>query len=187
MLATTYLLDVLIMRIHITGNAGSGKTSLASQLGDILDLSVYGLDKIVWGENWSVTPPEERDPLVHELVMKPEWIIEGVSSVVRKEADFVIFLDFPRYVCIKRCVLRTLQFLFSTRPELPDNCLEYKIIPQLTKIIWQFPLIARDRILSDLNRGESIIITNKVELHQFIEEAKHNKKLQIGSENFRIL
>ncbi|CCN34445.1 hypothetical protein VIBNISO65_1780052 [Vibrio nigripulchritudo SO65] len=33
------------MKIHITGNAGSGKTTLASRLGEALDLSVYSLER----------------------------------------------------------------------------------------------------------------------------------------------
>ena len=159
-----------MMRIHITGNAGSGKTSLANELGETLGLKVYGLDKIVWGEDWALTPVNERRSLENELVLKSEWIIEGVSAVVRQAADIVIFLDFPRYVCFKRCGLRSLRFLFSTRPELPANCLEYKIIPRLTKIIWQFPLVAKHKILSDLNETESIIIQTEDELRQFIEE-----------------
>jgi len=165
------------MRIHITGNAGSGKTSLACELGEILGFNVYGLDKIVWGENWTVTPPEERRLLESELAMKPEWIIEGVSPIIRQAADIIIFLDFPRYICFKRCALRTLRVLFSSRPELPANCPEFKIIPRLTKIIWKFPVLAKHKILSDINRKKSVIIKNQYDLHQFIEEVRHNKLL----------
>ena len=166
-----------MMRIHITGNAGSGKTSLANELGEILGMNVYGLDKIVWGEGWTVTPSNERRSLENELVMKSEWIIEGVSSVVRQAADIVVFLDFPRYVCFQRCGLRALRFLFSTRPELPANCPEIKIIPKLTKIVWQFPSIAKQIIVSDLSKKESIIITTEDELRQLVEDIKLNRSV----------
>ncbi len=77
------------MRIHITGNAGSGKSSFAESIGDILGVHVYGLDKIVWKEGWEKTPSHERKRLEEELVAKPQWIIEGVSSIVR-QAVYVI-------------------------------------------------------------------------------------------------
>ena len=165
------------MRLHITGNAGSGKTRLAKELGDILDLNVYGLDRIVWGENWTIVPSSERNYLENELVAKSEWIIEGVSSIARQAADVIIFLDFPRYICFRRCSLRTLRFLFSTRPELPANCPEIKIIPKLTKIVWQFPSIAKQIIVSDLSKKESIIITTEDELRQLVEDIKLNRSV----------
>ena len=52
------------MRIHITGNAGSGKSTFAKSIGDILGVHVYGLDKIVWKEGWKKTPLHERKSLV---------------------------------------------------------------------------------------------------------------------------
>ena len=86
------------MRIHITGNAGSGKSTFAKSIGDVLGVHVYGLDKIVWKEGWKKTPLHERNSLEEELVAKPQWVIEGVSSIARQAADITIFLDFPRRV-----------------------------------------------------------------------------------------
>jgi len=167
------------MRIHITGNAGSGKTSLANKLGGILNLHVYGLDKIVWGEGWAVTPLTERRALENKLVMEPHWIIEGVSPVVREAAELVIFLDVPRHICFKRCALRTLGYLFSSRPELPPNCPEIKIIPKLIKIIWQFPSITRHKILSDLETKESIVISSEAELLQLVNNIRNNQGIRV--------
>ena len=41
-----------MVRIFITGNAGSGKTTLAGQMGEALRIPVFGLDSIVWLPGW---------------------------------------------------------------------------------------------------------------------------------------
>lgn len=165
------------MRIHITGNAGSGKTTLARELGEILDSNVFGLNKIVWKENWEVTPIKERAYLEKELTSKPEWIIEGVSSAVRKSAEYIVFLDLPRSTCLKRGVLRSLKYMFSSRPELPKNCPEIKILHRLIKLIWQFNKIAKPSIINDIKESNSITITNNNGLYNFVESVRHNKEL----------
>ncbi|WP_101758513.1 AAA family ATPase [Oceanicoccus sp. KOV_DT_Chl] len=163
------------MRIHITGNAGSGKTTLAKELGDILNIPVFGLDKIVWKENWTVTPQEERAFREQELIIKHDWIIEGVSSTVRDSADWVVFLDFPQHICLKRGILRSFKYLFSTRPELPNNCPEIKIIHRLIKLIWQFNKYARPSILREISKKNYITICNNNDLYHFIESVRNNK------------
>ena len=163
------------MRIHITGNAGSGKTTLAKELGGILKLDIYGLDKIVWMPNWKKTPSDKRRQLEQELVDKSEWVIEGVSSIVRQSSDLIVFLDYPRHICLIRCIKRNWKYLFTSRPELPNNCPEIKIIPQLLKIIWQFPKIAKPFIVKDLGGKNFVTVTNTYELNELINEIRYNK------------
>ena len=165
------------MRIHITGNAGSGKTTLASELGEILNINVFGLDKIVWKENWGITPSDERAAIEQELVSKDEWIIEGVSSIARKSADYIVFLDYSRATCLKRGILRSFKYLFSSRPELPKNCLEYKIIHRLIKLIWRFNELAKPSIIKDIKNKNGITISSNAELYSFLESVRHNKAL----------
>ncbi len=168
------------MRIHITGNAGSGKSTFAKNIGDILGVRVYGLDKVVWGKGWRKTPLHERKRLEEELAAKPEWIIEGVSSIARQAADLIIFLDIPRGVCYLRCAKRNWRYLFTSRPGLPDNCPEIKIIPTLVKIIWQFPYIAKPIIINEMNikNKKNITISSNDEMSQVINKLRHNPTLQ---------
>ncbi len=170
------------MRIHITGNAGSGKSTFAKDIGDILGINVYGLDKVVWKEGWVQTPQDERMRHEKELASKPQWIIEGVSSIARQTADLIILLNFPRRVCYLRCAKRNWRYLFSSRPELPDNCPEIKIITTLIKIIWHFPSVAKPIITNDMNIQEkaSVILSSNDEITQFISELRHNKSSNVG-------
>ena len=168
------------MKIHITGNAGSGKTTLAKKLGQALDLPVSSLDSVVWKEGWITASKEERIQGEYELIAKNSWVIEGVSKVVRDNSDFIIFLDIPRHICLLRCFKRNIPYLFSSRPELPKNCPEILILPRLLKIIWSFPTLANASILKSINLQRGIVIKdlNKVDdlVAQIILELGINDK-----------
>ncbi|GIG63427.1 topology modulation protein [Longispora fulva] len=132
----------------MTGNAGSGKSTLSRQLAAGLDLPWFGLDQIVWQERWRKTPEVERDSRIADLIAQESWVVDGVSDQVLRAADAVVFLDVPRYRCYGRAARRNVRYLFSSRPELPDHCPEILIIPRLVKIIWRFPRHVRPRILA---------------------------------------
>ena len=73
------MLDKDIMKIHVTGNAGSGKTTLAAEIGSMLDLPVYGLDSVVWKEGWVITPKEERAAKENELAQKDDNLAKSLK------------------------------------------------------------------------------------------------------------
>jgi len=127
------------MRIHITGNAGAGKTTLANDLSEHLGIVCHHLDQIVWKPHWQKSTERERSAGIAEITLGESWIIEGVAMAVREKSDLVIFLDVPRYRCIWRCLKRNMPYLFRSRPELPEHCPEILILPKLLRIIWNFP------------------------------------------------
>ncbi len=157
---------ISMSKIHVTGNAGAGKSTLAREIGTALGLPVFGLDKIVWQEGWVKTPPETRAAKERALISRPEWVIEGVSQTVRDAADTVFFLDVDRKTSLIRCAKRNWKFLFTSRPDLPKNCPEILIIPDLIKIIWGFKTHTRPKILADMTEQSSgrFIITDTTDL-----------------------
>jgi adenylate kinase family enzyme len=165
------------MRIHITGNAGSGKSTFARDAGDILGINVYGLDRIVWQERWRKTPLDERRILEERLVANDQWIIEGVSAMARQAADIIVLLDLPRFHCYLRCARRNWRYLFKSRPGLPDNCPEIRIIPRLMKIIWRFPEMVRPAIIRDLDSKMAFRLSSQREMNHFLIELSHNQQL----------
>lgn len=138
-------------RIHITGNAGSGKTTLAIALGQQLELPVFHLDSVVWQPHWQKTPPAERQKLEAAMCEPKAWIIEGVSAQVRQLADRVLVLDTPSWQCLARAGKRNLPYAFRSRPGLPAHCPEILIVPKLLRIITRF----NSTIRADLVRESS--------------------------------
>ena len=136
-------------RIFVTGNAGAGKTTFATNLAEVLGLPFHGLDQVVWQERWQKTPELEKNAQIDKLISGEAWIIDGVSDRAMQAADVVVFLDVPRRVSALRVMRRNLPYLFRSRPGLPPHCPEVLVIPKLARLIWRFPGHVRPRILSE--------------------------------------
>ncbi len=146
------------MRIHITGNAGAGKTTLANLVADQYRLPVFHLDQLVWMAHWKKAPVDKRKKYEREWISKKSWVIEGVSREVRNSADIIIFLDVPRFKCAWRSIKRGFRFLHRTRPEMPEHCPEIVIIPRVLKIIWNFPRVVRKQLLSESHESSKFVV-----------------------------
>lgn len=158
-------------RIFVTGNAGSGKTTLACELGRRLHLPVHSLDRIVWQAGWKKTPDREKEEQIARLTSDPRWIVDGVSSIAERAADFVIFLDVSPILCTWRSTKRNSRFLFRSRPQLPENRPEIAIIPELLKIIWRFDRRVRPAILSRMDNrrcGQSYFRVRSIEDRKWV-------------------
>ncbi len=158
------------MRIFITGNAGAGKTTLAKALGSQLSVPVVHLDQIIWQPYWQKTSDHDRSEAIEQITQSDNWIIEGVSEVVRTKADLTIFLDVPRYTCLLRCAKRNLPYLFRSRPELPAHCPEILIVPRILQIIWNFPNLVGKRLVFAANHSNNIrIATNREQVNSILK------------------
>jgi adenylate kinase family enzyme len=91
-------------RIAIIGCGGSGKSHLARQLGQLLDLPVTHLDAVYYDAEWNPLPQEEFAAIQRDLVANAHWVIEGnyasTLPVRLAAADTVIFLDLLAVTCL---------------------------------------------------------------------------------------
>jgi adenylate kinase family enzyme len=110
-------------RIVIVGKPGAGKTTLASQLANRLNLTNVELDGINWQANWVNLPkPEMRERVDEALPAAGHWIADGnyirvVRDIVWVRADIFIWLDYPLRVALRRVLRRTIRRI-ARRKEL---------------------------------------------------------------------
>ncbi len=119
------------MKIAILGHSGSGKSTLARQLGEKYGLPVLHFDSIHFLPGWVETDrPYKRKKVTEFLDANPEgWVIDGnylkICAQRRfEEADRILYLDFPRRVCLPRVLKRWLKYRGKTRPDMGEGCEE---------------------------------------------------------------
>jgi adenylate kinase family enzyme len=119
----------MISKIHIFGGPGSGKSYLATQLEQLLNISSNNLDNIFWDNSQSnynkKQDSKKRNNLLEEILSHDSWIIEGVyyDWVYKSfhKSDVIIIIK-PSVVIrsariIKRFIFRKLRILKSNKKE----------------------------------------------------------------------
>jgi adenylate kinase family enzyme len=105
-----------VKRIHIIGSVASGKSTLARNLYEDMNIAHYELDNIMWERGKNVDrrrSEEERRVILSYIVSQDSWIVEGVHHQEwmwesLEQSDLIIFLDAPKqkrtYRIIKRFI-----------------------------------------------------------------------------------
>ena len=108
-------------RIVIIGTTSSGKSTLAEQLANKLELEFIELDALHWEPNWKEADPLVFRERVEHAIRAKGWVVAGNYSVVRdiiwSRAEAVIWLDYPFHIVFWRLLTRTIRRAM-TREEL---------------------------------------------------------------------
>ena len=142
-------------KIIVIGNCGSGKTTFATRLADILGLPLTHLDAEFWQPGWQPTPRENWLEKANTLSSGEEWILDGNYGSTLKPrflaADCVIFMDISRPTCFMNLIKRRIKYHSKPRPDMPEDCPEIIRSDEVMKM-WNYPKAERNRVLSYMIR-----------------------------------
>ena len=158
-------------RICIIGGSGTGKTTLANNLGKQLNLPIYHIDGIHHLPNWEIRDKDERDKIILQKTDEERWIIDGTYRSTLKQrlekSDYVIYLDYSTIAQIKGALGRFIKNHGREKQEIP-GCNE--------KMSWKFFLLV---VNWRKNKRQTIIDTlqnvNNDKVHIFKTRKQLNK------------
>ena len=143
-----------MQRIAIVGPGGAGKSTLARRMGERLQLPVVHLDSRYWRPGWVETPKEEWDETMRALASAERWILDGnygrTLEIRFARADTIVFLDFPRWICIPRVIRRGIVYRGRHRPDMAEGCNE-QVTLEFLRWIWRWPRDSRPRVVKAMN------------------------------------
>ena len=149
-------------RIAIVGSPGSGKTTLADQLGASMGLAVIHLDNYFWHPGWVETPHEEWVPRQLELLSGSSWIVDGAYSqtldIRFERADTVIFFNISKWRCLFRALFRSVTHF--GQDVQAKGCPEH-FDPAFIKFIYSFPRVVKPKIDQAIARHSSNVAVIK--------------------------
>lgn len=118
------------MKIAILGYSGSGKSTLAKELAAYYKAPVLFLDTVQFLPNWAERDQEEGRSIVFNFMQGNEsWVIDGnYNGFLQKErleqADRILLLTFPRWLCLYRALKRYFCNRNKTRESMATGCIE---------------------------------------------------------------
>ena len=170
-------------KISIIGGSGTGKTTLAENLGKKLNLPVCHIDGIHHLPNWQIRDKDERDKIILEKIKKEKWIIDGTYrstlSERLKNSDLVIYLDFSSIAQAKGVLRRVIKHKGEEKKEIP-GCKEQMT---LKFFIWVLKWRKNHRKeiiekISQIDSNRILIFKNRKKLNEwYYKEFKEKIKI----------
>ena len=105
-------------RISVIGTSGSGKTTFAGKLAEILRIPHVELDSLNWAANWTTVPKDVFRSRVREAIKADSWVVDGNYSkdardLIWERADTIVWLNYSLSIIIYRLVRRTIRRIIS--------------------------------------------------------------------------
>jgi adenylate kinase family enzyme len=142
-----------MQRVLVLGCSGAGKSTVSDSLAAITGLPLIGLDRVFWRPGWEPTPSQEWQRTVAALCEGPCWIMDGNYSgtlpIRLARADTVIWLDYPRHICLRRALTRIAKGYGRVREGMAEGCRE-RFDLEFLRYIWNFNARSRPRIAGAL-------------------------------------
>lgn len=97
----------------MVGTAGSGKTTFARALAELLNLPCYEMDQLFWQPDWQESSDDELFRRVQAVTSRPRWVLDGnytrTTPIKWQRVQLVIWLDPSFGRTVFRVTKRTIQ------------------------------------------------------------------------------
>ena len=161
------------------GSGGSGKSTFARRIGQLLNIEVIHLDTHYWNPGWVETPKAQWLRTVEELLRRDSWIIDGnypgTLELRLKACDTVIFLDMSRPTCLWRVLKRLVLYRNTGRPDMTVGCTE-KFNLEFIRWVWDYPRRTRPKVIRMLseNSGNKKVVRlrSRAEVERFLTDLR---------------
>ena len=174
--AKAVIASALVERVTIVGCGGSGKSYVARELGQLLDLPVIHMDAVYFDDQWNPLPMERFEAVQRELVAAPRWVIDGnYNSTVQvrlEAADTVVFMDLPTLVCLWGILSRQLR---HGRGQNDQNGVYNRFTRDVLRYVLGYRRKMRPRVLAKIDQHASgarvIALTGRRQTRRFLRQA----------------
>lgn len=124
----------------VYGVTGSGKTTLARQLGERTGLPWHAVDDLTWNRPWIPVPEDEQRRRIAAICAGDAWILDHAYGrwldLVLDRVDLIIGLDYPRLLSLGRLVRRCLVNVIKKVPTCNGNLETWRTMFRRDSIIW---------------------------------------------------
>jgi adenylate kinase family enzyme len=179
-----------MQRILVIGCSGAGKSTLSRKLAAATGLPLIDLDFEYWRPGWVEPPKDEWRARIAEFCARPGWVMDGnyagTLAMRVDRADTVMWLDYPRTVCLRRVLWRVAKDYGRVREGLPAGCPE-RFDAAFLRYIWNFNRTHRPRVEAALDGHGAHVrvhrLTHDRGVRQFLASAAGDGEARPGDQH----
>ena len=128
-------------RIVVIGNAGGGKSTLSRKLATARGLRHIEIDRLLWQEGWTLTPPDVYTRQHEAVIASDDWLFDGLgqqSSIPPRiaRATEVILIDLPLWMHFWLAAERQMAWAAGTLDQPPAGISDMPPTKALFQSIW---------------------------------------------------
>jgi hypothetical protein len=128
-------------RIVVIGNAGGGKSTLARKLAQGRGLTHIEIDRLLWQDNWVLTPEVDYQRRHREIVEQDDWVIDGLGRQVSipermARATEIVLIDMPLWMHFWLAAERQIAWVSGTLDHTPGGIAQMPPTKDLFRTIW---------------------------------------------------